>query len=166
MMDGNLLRGCKCALLAAVALFYTLVVFNNVTDYNSNFQFVQHVLAMDTTFTGNGGLWRALHGRALDTAFYIGIICWECGTMVLCWAATVRLLRRVREPAAFVSAKPLAAAALTLGMLLWFVAFLSVGGEWFLMWQSKVWNGQDAAFRMFACLGLVLLFVMQAETDA
>ena len=166
MIDGNLLRACKCALLAAVALFYTLVVFNNVTDYNSNYQFVQHVLAMDTTFTGNGGLWRALRGRGLDTVFYVGIICWEFCTMVLCWAAAMRLVRRWRAPEAFAAAKPVAAAALTLGMLLWFVAFLSVGGEWFLMWQSKTWNGQDAAFRMFACLGLVLVFVMQAEPTA
>ncbi len=164
--DGTLVRACKCALLAAVALFYTLVVFNNLTDYNSNYQFVQHVLAMDTTFTGNGGLWRALHGRGLDTVFYVGIICWEFATMVLCWVAVARLVRRLRQPAAFAAARPLAAAALTLGMLLWFVAFLSVGGEWFLMWQSRSWNGQDAAFRMFACLGVVLLFVMQPEPGA
>ncbi len=166
MIDNTLLRACKCVLLAAVALFYTLVVFNNVTDYNSNYQFVQHVLAMDTTFTGNGGLWRALHGRGLDTVFYVGIICWEFCTMALCWLAALRLVLRLRQPAAFAGAKPLAAAALTLGMLLWFVAFLSVGGEWFLMWQSKTWNGQDAAFRMFACLGVVLVFVMQAEPSA
>jgi predicted small integral membrane protein len=41
----------------------------------------------------------------------------------------------------------------------WLVAFLVVGGEWFLMWQSKNWNGQDAAFRMFAIIGIALLFL-------
>jgi predicted small integral membrane protein len=51
-------------------------------------------------------------------------------------------------------------------MLLWFVAFLSVGAEWFLMWQSKLWNGQDAAFRMFTCEGIVLLILMMAEPEA
>jgi predicted small integral membrane protein len=49
---------------------------------------------------------------------------------------------------------------------MWFVVFLSVGGEWFLMWQSKLWNGQDAAFRMFTVIGIVLLFVAQPETEA
>jgi predicted small integral membrane protein len=49
----------KVALVAAVAFFYTLVVFNNVTDYESNHQFVLHVLAMDTTIPGNHGMWRA-----------------------------------------------------------------------------------------------------------
>jgi predicted small integral membrane protein len=45
------------------------------------------------------------------------------------------------------------------------VAFLSVGGEWFLMWQSKNWNGQDAAFRMFTVVGIVLLFLVQQDVE-
>jgi predicted small integral membrane protein len=48
---------------------------------------------------------------------------------------------------------------------MWLVAFLSVGGEWFLMWQSTSWNGQVAAFRMFTVVGIVLLLVAQRESD-
>ena len=55
--------------------------------------------------------------------------------------------------------------ALTLSMLMWLVAFLSVGAEWFLMWQSHTWNGQEPAFRMFAVVGLVLLILLQPETE-
>jgi predicted small integral membrane protein len=33
------------------------------------------------------------------------------------------------------------------------------------MWQSKTWNGQDAAFRMFVVVGIVLLFVAQPESE-
>ena len=33
------------------------------------------------------------------------------------------------------------------------------------MWQSKQWNGQDAAFRMFTVVGIVLLLVAQPESD-
>lgn len=54
---------------------------------------------------------------------------------------------------------------LTLSLLMWLIAFLAVGGEWFLMWQSKNWNGQDAAFRMFAVIGIVLVILMQADTE-
>jgi predicted small integral membrane protein len=57
----------------------------------------------------------------------------------------------------------MAVAALASGLLMWLVAFLAVGGEWFLMWQSTTWNGQAAAFRMFTVLGIVLLIVVQAE---
>jgi predicted small integral membrane protein len=43
------------------------------------------------------------------------------------------------------------------------VAFLDVGGEWFLMWQSKIWNGQEEAFRMFTIVGVVFLVLAQRE---
>jgi predicted small integral membrane protein len=56
--------------------------------------------------------------------------------------------------------------ALALSMLMWLVAFLSVGAEWFLMWQSHTWNGQEAAFRMFVVVGLVLLLLLQQDADA
>ncbi len=160
------IRLSKCALLFAVALFFTLVVFNNTTDYDSNYQFVRHVLAMDSTFPGNHGMWRALKQPAIHTAFYLSVIAWETATMLLCWWGLARLLTQIKAPAAFAQAKPIAIYALTLGCMLWFIAFVDVGGEWFLMWQSKIWNGQDAAFRMFVMLALTLIYLVQPEPHA
>jgi predicted small integral membrane protein len=77
------------------------------------------------------------------------------------------MLRTFRlPPSAFNAAKGVPVLALTLSMLMWLVAFLSVGAEWFLMWQSHTWNGQEAAFRMFAVVGLVLLIVLQPDAEA
>jgi hypothetical protein len=53
--------------------------------------------------------------------------------------------------------------ALTTSLLMWLEASLDVGGEWFLMWQSKMWNGQEEAFRMFTILGMAFLVVVQRE---
>ena len=157
-------RMSKCLLVFSVALFYTLVVFNNTTDYNSNYQFVRHVLQMDSTFPGNGGMWRAINQPSIHTIFYLFIIFWEIITAVVCWWGGMSLVRALKRPAQdFIRAKNVGAIALTLGMLMWFVAFLTVGGEWFLMWQSKTWNGQDAAFRMFVVLGIVLLYLVMPE---
>ena len=64
------------------------------------------------------------------------------------------------------AALDVAVIALTTSPLMWLVAFLDVGGEWFLMWQSKMWNGQEEAFRMFAVVGLVFLIVVQGEPDS
>jgi len=36
-----MLRTAKLSLVLAVALFYSFVVFNNTTDYNSNYQFIR-----------------------------------------------------------------------------------------------------------------------------
>jgi predicted small integral membrane protein len=159
------LRVCKVLLVFSVAIFYTLVVLNNTTDYNSNYQFVRHVLMMDSTFPGNHGMWRAINSPALHTAFYVAIIAWEALTMVLCWWGGARMAAAVGSAEGFSGAKNLAIIALTLGLLQWSVAFLSVGGEWFLMWQSKSWNGQDAAFRMFTVIGIVLLLVALKDED-
>lgn len=153
-----IIRLCKTALVASVGFFLVLVVLNNVTDYGSNFAFVQHVLSMDTTFPGNKAMWRAMTSSVWHHAFYVSIILWETVSAVLILAGAARLWSARRSSEAdFHSAKTLAAVGLTVNMLLWFLAFISVGGEWFLMWQSKIWNGQDAAFRMFACIGIILL---------
>jgi len=160
------IRSAKIALLAAVALFYSLVVLNNTTDFDSNYQFVRHVLMMDSTFPGNKGMWRAIPEVWVHKAFYFSIIGWEILTTVLCWWGAIGLLRKLRSPAAeFEAAKRVPVIALTLSMLMWLVAFLSVGAEWFLMWQSKTWNGQEAAFRMFVTVGVVLLLMVQPERE-
>lgn len=160
------LRAAKVLLVFAVAVFYSFVVFNNLTDYDTNYQFARHTLMMDSTFPGNRAMWRALNQPAVHTAFYVSIIAWEMLTMALCWWGGVRMARSLRgAAAAFHRAKRVAIIALTLGLLMWLVAFLSVGGEWFLMWQSKSWNGQDAAFRMFTVVGIVLLLVAQPEQE-
>src|SRR5580704_10246244 len=136
------LRIGKMLLVFAVAIFYSLVVFNNLTDYDSNYQFVRHVLMMDSTSPGNHGMWRALNPPAWHTVFYVSIILWETVTTILLWWGGLR-----GTAAAFNQAKNATIAALTLALLMWLIAFLSVGAEWFLMWQSKTWNGRDEAFR-------------------
>jgi predicted small integral membrane protein len=160
------LRLSKCALLFAVAFYYALVVFNNTTDYNSNYQFVHHVLLMDSTFPGNSGMWRALHSTVIHHAFYISIITWEALTMILSFAGAFQLARNIQAPvAAFNTAKRIGIIALTLSLLMWFVAFLSVGAEWFLMWQSREWNGQEAAGRMFTLIGILLVYLALPEHE-
>lgn len=159
-----ILRLSKALLVAAVAFFYTLVVFNNVTDYASNYQFVHHVLLMDSTFPGNQGMWRAIDPVWVHAVLYDVFIAWEVVTMLLTWAGAVRLLRASGKPApAFQRAKTLAFAGLTASLLMWLVAFLSIGGEWFLMWQSQAWNGQEAASRMFLVVGIIYVLLLMPE---
>lgn len=157
-------RIAKLLLVAAIAFFYTLVVFNNLTDFNSNYQFVRHVLMMDTTFPHNHGLWRATQNANVHRLFYISIIVWEMITMIVLWVGSYHLAHRVRgTPEEYELAKKIPLIGLISSMLMWLVAFLTLGAEWFLMWQSHEWNGQEAAFRMFAVTGICLLFLMQQE---
>ena len=156
-------RFCKTSLVAALALFMGLVAVNNLLDPSSNFAFVQHVLSMDTVASLRG---RALTSPVVHHLLFATIIAWEAATALLCGVGAGSLAYTCRRTAAsFHRAKTLAAAGLVVGLLLWLVAFLTVGGEWFLMWQSPTWNGQNAAFRMFAVTALVLLYLKQSEIE-
>jgi predicted small integral membrane protein len=33
------------------------------------------------------------------------------------------------------------------------------------MWQSPNWNGQEAAFRFVACIGIVLVYLAQKDDE-
>ena len=161
-----ILRFAKAILVLAVALYYTIVVFNNLTEYGSNYQFVGHVLMMDSTFPENHGMWRAMHSPMWHRFFYLTIIAWEILTTLLCWWGGFRIFCALDgDRASLRRATAVAIAGLTVGLLMWLVAFLTIGGEWFLMWQSKTWNAQETAFRMFTVLGIVLLLVVQRDSD-
>ena len=159
-------RWLKTALVGSIAFLLTLVVFNNLTDYEANFAFVSHVLSMDTTFKNPSVMWRAITNPALHHAAYASIIAWEALCAVLCIIGTVKLARAVRaDAAAFSGAVAGANLGLTASLLLWLVGFIAVGGEWFLMWQSSTWNGQQAAFRFYMSILAVLIFVMQRDEE-
>ncbi len=66
-----LIRRSKLALVLMAGGFGLLVVFSNVTDYVSNYEYVGHVLSMDTTRPNEALRYRAitspmLHHRILD----------------------------------------------------------------------------------------------------
>jgi predicted small integral membrane protein len=153
----------KLVLVLAFALYASLVAFNNLTDYNSNFTLVAHVLTMDTTFPGNQGLWRAIHSPVMHHTVYGLIISIEIAIAALCWLGGLRLYRSIQNPTAFNHAKGLVILGLTLGFLLWFTGFMTMGGEWFLMWQSETANGQQAAFRLVMIIAAILIYLGQAE---
>ena len=43
---------------------------------------------------------------------------------------------------------------------------MTIGGEWFLMWQSEVANGQQAAFRLVMIIGIVLVYLIQTDEES
>lgn len=159
-------RGAKALMTLALALFAFMVTFNNITDYGSNFAFVQHVLSMDTTFPGNAAMYRAISTPALWHVGYGLIILGEGVTCVLLLCGALAMWRaRTGSAAAFAQSKKWMIAGAAVGFMVWFFGFMVVGGEWFLMWQSKIWNGQDAAFKFYMAILGVLLFVNQPDPE-
>lgn len=159
-------RVAKIVLIAALAAFAFVVTYDNIADYNSNYEFVRHVLSMDTTFPNNALMHRAITDPRLWTAAYIIIIATEALTSLLLIVGALALLALIEAPAvAFNRAKVWAVAGLTVGIVLWFFGFLVVAGEYFAMWQSKTWNGQEAAFRITVVLLGALIFLCLPDRD-
>ncbi|KAA0942794.1 DUF2165 domain-containing protein [Streptomyces apricus] len=147
-------------LTGTVALYITLVAFGNITDFGTNQQFVQHVLAMDTTFKDDDLMWRAVESEALQNTAYVAIIVWETVAALVLILGTVQWVRRDH-----VRARRTSTAGLLMLMLLFGAGFLAIGGEWFAMWQSEDWNGLDAAMRVFLLSGVVLIVIHLPGVD-
>jgi len=161
-----IVRLSKILLVLLIGLYALIVGADNIVDYGSNFAFVQHVMAMDTIFPDSTLTWRAVTWPPLHHATYGVIIAFELLAGLLCVAGAVRLwIARTASAERFQSAKQLAVAGLVCGFGLWFFGFLTIAGEWFLMWQSEDWNGQQSAFRAAASFGLVLIFLNQRDDD-
>ena len=161
-----LIRLAKVVLVLQIGMFAMLVGVDNIIDYSSNFEFVRHVLSMDTTFPGNALMDRAITDPDLHHLAYAIIIASELITGILCIGGAIWMVRHTSATSVrFQRAKFVAVAGLTFGFTLWFLGFLTIGGEWFQMWQSEKWNGQQAAFRFIACIGLVLIILLLPDDD-
>ena len=74
------------------------------------------------------------------------------------------MLRNLKNDAVvFHASKNWAVAGILTGILIWFLGFEVIGGEWFEMWQSATWNGLAAAERVLAFLAFVLILLNLRE---
>ncbi|MFF5143087.1 DUF2165 domain-containing protein [Streptomyces sp. NPDC013157] len=147
-------------LTGTVALYIALVAFGNITDFGTNQAFVQHVLAMDTTFKDDDLMWRAVTDKGLENTAYVLIIAWETLAALVLIAGTWLWVRRDD-----VRARRVSTYGLLMLVLLFGAGFIGIGGEWFSMWQSKTWNGLEAATRVLVLTGLALVVVQLSPSD-
>ncbi len=143
-------------LTAISALQLALITIGNITDYDTNYAFVQHVFAMDTTFKSPNLMWRAITSPGLVTAAYVLIIIWEGLAALALIAAVVAWLRGSEL------ARRLSSLGWLMEAMLFGGGFIAIGGEYFQMWQSSKWNGLTAALQnvIIASVGLILTHLL------
>jgi len=156
----------RLALFIAVAgsgLMTFLIAFSNITDYATNFEFVKHVLSMDTIFENSTVKYRSITQDGFHHAAYIFIIALETAIAYFLITSAIQMFLKLKgDKEKFNSSKKNAYIGISLGIVLWFVGFTVLGGEWFSMWQSAAWNGLDPAdrittFFMLTYLALVVV---------
>jgi predicted small integral membrane protein len=159
-----LFRVAKTISVASIALMSLLIVFGNTTDYFTNFLFVEHVLKMDTTFPDSHTHYRSIDRTFLFHVGYILIILMESLMAYCCIKGSWLLFKNLRSDATlFHASKNWAVAGIIIGIVIWFLGFEVVGGEWFDMWQSSIWNGLPSAERIVSFLVLTLILLQLKE---
>lgn len=156
----HLIRLTKIVSVICLGLLGAIVSFGNITDYYSNFHFVEHVMKMDTIFPASNLHYRGIHSVLVYHLVYIVIIAAECLMTFCCLKGGLDMTRNLKSGTEqFHGSKKWSVAGVLLGLLVWFFCFEIIGGEWFAMWQSPIWNGLVAAERLVTFLMLTLILL-------
>lgn len=159
-----------------LGLAMLLIAFNNLTDYNTNFALVQHVLAMDaialpdittrwrginsaTLGDGADAVHHAAYALIISAEAAVGTLCLVGGSKQLLYQIGMAILN-VPDPYQKHLGSPgvqMSMVGLELGFVLFFLGFVVVGSEWFYMWGSETWNGQIKAFHWSTIFLLAIL---------
>src|ERR1700760_1149272 len=114
-----LLRLVKIISVAAIGLMAALIVFGNITDYSTNYLFVEHVMKMDTIFPESHVHYRSIHNEAIYKVAYVFIILLETLMAFCCLKGSWKMLRNIKEDAViFHASKNWAVAGITTGILI------------------------------------------------
>jgi predicted small integral membrane protein len=153
------MRIIKTLLVAGMALMLTLASFGNITMSDGGFGAVQGALGMQTTYQHPHAMWRAIASPALIWLAFGMIVLCEISAAVLCWIGAFKMWQGRGSTELFQAAKARASLGLGVAACLYFIGFLVIAQEYFLMWQSTQLNVLPDAFRIFASAVLIGLWL-------
>ena len=158
------IRISKILIVISCALLGGLPGLSNVLDYEVNLVNVQHVLSMDVQIVDTfAKSFKAINSPIIHHLAYILIIISEFLVGILGIWGAVNMWNARHDVVAFNRSKGKAIWAFSIGLLIWLMGFMVVGGEWFLMWLSPEWNSQQSAFRIVIPFMLGLMFIAQKD---
>lgn len=150
------IRLIKAIIVSTIALFFSLVAFNNLTDFETNRDFIVQVVTMDSVHNENIS-WRAVCRPQIQLLIYYLFILWEILTALICWLGAYQIIRHIH-------AKNLALIGITMGFVNYMVGFVDLASEWFYLWQSELKGGQIKAI-LFSLLMLLSLTFVASNTN-
>jgi predicted small integral membrane protein len=135
-------------------------MYSNFTDYTTNYEYVGHVLSMDTIQPNESTSYRAITSPLLHHRIYWLMITLEVTYTVYCLMGTYHLLRKVNASAKeFHEAKKFSIIGLMIGMFIYYVCLQVVGVEWFNMDKSQTWNAKDWARHIVDFMLPLLMYI-------
>ncbi len=162
MKDWSVWRVARVAtslIVLMTASYYLVVAFDNITNPASNWAFVQGVLSGDGVPADSGFGWRFIDAEWFQVIGYIGIITGETLAGILLFVGGILGLRGARTCPRWGHAQRWTYAGGTIGLLVFFFGFITIGGNWFIMYLNTKWNGLEPAFQNSAMTIATLILV-------
>ncbi len=162
-----MLRIIKILLVLSVAMFGLLGVIGNLTDWEGTIGALAATTSM-STFEGGAESWRATNNTAIITAGALYIVVLKGLFALLCFAGTWKMWGAYNnDSASFAKAKTYALAGCGVAMFMLFTGWIVIAETWFELWRSEALReaALGAAFRYFAMIGLIALFVTMPDGD-
>jgi predicted small integral membrane protein len=157
----KLIRYSKVILMAYISFFGLLVMYHNFTDYSSNYEYVSHILSMDTTQINANIRYRAIESPILHHRIYWFIITMEVIYTACCLVGTYHLYRKINESAdIFHEAKKLSIIGLLIAIFIYYVCLQVIGVEWFDMDTSQTWNAKDWARHIVDFIFPLMIYIV------
>lgn len=149
-----------------LAILLSLIALGNLLAYDINFEFVQHVMQMDTTFGHPALIKHAIYSPIVHHIVYGLIIFTEILIALLLWIGCIQGYLCRKNEKKYRNAQTYIFCGLTIGILLFGVGFLSISSEWFASWQSASWNGQrTASMYLFDFLLVYIIVYMDYKNE-
>ena len=160
------IRHMKIIVLCTIALYFTFLVFNNFTNFDSNFKSLKSVFEMEGVFDTHLISWRAISNSHIQQGAFFFLIAWQILTALLCWGGSLVMFKNIHaDHEKFSESKKIALAGLTAGFLFFMIGFVIIGSEWFNMWQS-MWKNLQLKTLVYAILLLgCMIFVSTKEEE-
>lgn len=156
----KIIRYSKVILMTYISFFGLLVMYSNFTDYASNYEYVGHILSMDTTRENLNLSYRAITSPMLHHRIYWIIITLEVTYTAFCLLGAYHLYRNINGSSEnFHEAKKFAIVGLLIAMFVYYICLQVVGVEWFNMDESKTWNAKDWARHIVDFILPLLIFI-------
>lgn len=158
-------RYLKTTLVFFLAIFCLAVGLNNVIDYDVNFQFVRHILAMDTMhpwFNTDIAIKRSINSPSLQAFFYHLIIATELLAGLLALIASIFMLKNIKHDHHFSKSKNIFLIAAGLMLALWYFGFNVIASNWFYMWANQ-YNASPTAYDFIIFIMITVLYIMRDE---
>jgi len=155
----------KAAIAFAVGFFCLLVGYDNIIDFDTNYQFVHSVLSMDQMepfFSANATLEaRAIDNPTIYLVAYWLIIIGEIITGLVCLSGSIYMFASINKKR-FINGQVIYLVGATFAVLLWYFGFGVIGGEYFSMWANKM-NGQMKAYTFAMFILITAIYVYMPE---